>query len=249
MRLLCALLLFVAGNQTFACVCEPVGLTGSFISADFVAHIKIVEVYPNQNQDEIYKADIELIELFKGQKLTSIYIRGRSDGKMGSSCSVYFPKGSELVIAANSFGKEKYSFGACSYKINLKKNYRNTRRNIEVLRAISAYDNTLTLRYFPIVSPNFYDFLKSKKGIVLNEKFALFEVVLDGHNNPSQVKMIKGFGIGLDDEIVEELYQSTWEIKYFEEESEVQEKLKVIVPVYFYPEEGEYQSFLSTNSL
>ncbi|WP_425637784.1 hypothetical protein ACPUEN_20585 [Algoriphagus yeomjeoni] len=249
MRLLCALLLFVVGNQTFVCDCGPVGLTEAFISSDFVAQIKIIEVYPNQNQDEIYKADIEIVELFKGPTLTSIYIRGRSDGKMGSSCSVYFPKGSELVIAANSFGKGMYSFGACSYTINLKNNYRNTNRNIEVLRSISAYDNTLTARYFPIISSNFYDFLDSKKGLLLIEKFALFEVNLEDLTNPSQVKMIKGFGNDLDDEILKELYQSTWEIRFFDEESEAQGKLKVIVSVYFYPAEGEYKSFLSTNSL
>lgn len=245
MKYLLTLLILVLGNQAFACRCSFPSPVDGFTSGDFVGRIKIIKVYPNQENDELYKADVEILEHFKGPKITSIFIAGRSDDKIGNMCAVFYPEGSDLVVVASTDRNGKLRFGMCSFKIDFKNNYRSDLRNLEVIRALSAYDNTFTGKFNSIISSNFSEFLKTRKGITLSEKFAIFEVTLDDRNNPSKIKIIKGFGEDLDAEIVNELYQSTWKLLYYQESDEIMGPVKVIVPVYFYPAEGEDKSFVS----
>ena len=245
MKFLLTLLILVFGNQAFACDCSFSTPTNSFVASDFVGRIKILKVYPNQGKEQIYRADVQVVEHFKGPNLNFIYVYGRSDEKFGTSCSVFFPEGSDLLVTAHAKDDGRYVFGMCDYKINFKTNYRSKQRDLEFIRALSRYDNSITANYIPYISPNFTLFLKSKNGIVLKENFALFEVVLDDQVNPSQVEIIKGFGDELDVEIVKKLYQSTWKLNYYLESDKIDGAVKLIVAVYYYPAAEEYESFIS----
>lgn len=249
MKYLLTLLILLLGNQAFACRCSFPSLIDGFTSGDFVGRIKIIKVYPNHDNEELYKADVEILEYFKGPKITSILIAGRSDGKIGSSCAVFYPEGSDLLVVAATDRDGKLRFGMCSFKIDFKNNYRSDLRNLEVIRAMSAYDSTFTEKFNSIISSNFSEFLETRKGITLNEKFALFEVTLDDRVNPSQVKVVKGFDSILDDEIINELLNSTWKIKFHRSDYEIEGVIKVIVPVYYYPKQDEYDSFISINAV
>jgi hypothetical protein len=249
MKFLLTFLVFLIGNQSFACDCAFSTLTDSFIEADFVGRIKILKVYPNQGKEELYKADVEVLEHFKGPFISSIHVVGRSDDKFDNSCSVFYPENSDLLVAAHLTSDGKYVFGMCSYKSNFKSHYSRNQRDLDVIRALSKYDNTNTASYRSIVSPNFSLFLDSKRGIEFDEKFALFEVILDDQVHPSRVKMIKGFGVDLDAEILMELYQSTWKLHYYQESDEIIEPVKLIVPVYFYPADSKYKSILSIHDV
>ena len=141
-----------------------------------------------------------------------IYVYGRSDDNIGTSCAVFFPEGSDLLVSAHTKEDGGYVFGMCDYKINFKDNFSSNQRDLEVIRALSSYDNSFKAHYSAYISPSFTLFLESKNGIRIKEKFALFEVELADHSNPSHVKMIKGFGEDLDGEIIEQLYQSTWKL-------------------------------------
>gem|GEM_PF-1100146 len=249
MKYLLTLLILLLGNQAFACRCSFPSPIDGFTSGDFVGRIKIIKVYPNHDNEELYKADVEILEYFKGPKITSIFIAGRSDGKIGSSCAVFYPEGSDLLVVAANDRNGKLRFGMCSFKIDFKNNSRSDLRNLEVIRAMSAYDSTFTGKFNSIISSNFSEFLETRKGITLSEKFAIFEVTLDDRVNPSQVKVVKGFDSILDDEIINELLNSTWKIKFYRSDYEIEGVIKVIVPVYYYPKQDEYDSFISINAV
>lgn len=71
-------------------------------------------------------------------------------------------------------------------------------------------------------------------------------MVLNDQVSPSEVNLIKGFAAKIDSLIIDELFKSTWEIKFYRKEDSVDGPVKVIVSVYFYPPEKVEESFLST---
>lgn len=219
-------------------------ITDSFIAADFVARFKIIKVYPNQNEEAFYKVDIEILEQFKGPKIESIYIVGRSDGKLGNSCDIFYSENSDLLVAAKVNADGKIVFGMCSYTIDFKRSQRDNYRALETIGLLSNHYDHLTIHYHPRISSNFHDFLVSKRGIKLTEKYAIYEVILGDQINASEVEIIKGFGNEIDSEIVNELFNSIWEIRFFSKEDKIEGPIKVIVPVYYYPEENGKESFL-----
>ncbi|MEP0710922.1 hypothetical protein [Algoriphagus sp.] len=249
MKILLTLLILILGNQALACTCSFSNPSDRFVSADFVGRIRIVKIHPNEANDKSYKADVEIIEHFKGNKIKSIYIAGRSDGELGSSCDVYFPVGSDLLVFAKSDSNGRISFGMCSFPIEFENNLDQNLRDLETVRVLSKYDSVFTADYDTVISPNFFEFLESKRGIQLKEQYALFEVVLDDRVSPSEVNLIKGFADEIDSEIIDELLKSTWKIRFHRKESFIEGPLKVIVSVYFYPAEGEDKSLVSTFAL
>ena len=110
------LIIFISflASPVLACDCSDIKFADKFTQSDFVAKARIIKVYPNKNDQEIYKVDILIIDLFKGEKLKSVYIEGRSDGKKGSSCNTVIPKNTELIIYASKNGNNQFSFGSCS---------------------------------------------------------------------------------------------------------------------------------------
>lgn len=247
MKYLLTLVLLIFGYKaSLACKCEMPSVAVSYVSADFVARFKILKVYPNQEEDDFYKADIEILELYKGKKIESIYIGGRSDGKLGTSCDVFFPEGSDLLVAARAEPNGKILFGACSFTYDFNRSRDDRLYALKAIEFLSERYGELTLHYRPRVSSDFYDFLFSKKGIQLNEEFAIFEVVLDDLISPSGVKIIKGFGGEVDSELADELLKSKWEIRFYPKEDKIDGTISVIVPVFYYPKERGKESFLSS---
>ncbi len=247
MKYLLTLVLLIFGiRASLACKCEIPTIAVSYVSADFVARLKILKVYPNQREEDYYKADIEVLELYKGPRIESIYIGGRSDGKLGTSCDVFFPEGSDLLVAARAEPNGKILFGACSFTYDFDRSRDDRLYALKAIEFLSQKYGALTLHYRPIISSNYYDFLFSKKGIQLNGEFAIYEVVLDDHISPSEVKVIKGFGEEVDSELVDELLKSKWEIRFYPKEDEIDGTISVIVPVFYYPAERGEKSFLST---
>lgn len=68
------LILLFTALRAIAYVCEERSITEKFVQSDFVAHAKIVKAYENQEEEPFYKADNSIYELYKGEKLKSIYI-------------------------------------------------------------------------------------------------------------------------------------------------------------------------------
>lgn len=106
------LLLFSVG--IFACDCNRREITEKYIQSEFVANITITKIYPNQKNEKGYKADIKINDLYKGKKLKSIYIYGRSDNRIGSSCDIYIPVNTKLIAYAEKNSDGNFGIGMCS---------------------------------------------------------------------------------------------------------------------------------------
>jgi hypothetical protein len=231
-------------------MCGILSFTEHFENADYVAIGKILKVYPNESDEEIYKADIQEVNLIKGQKISSIYVGGRSDGKIGSSCSIYTPEGKEYIF----FGKKNKDglivFGECSGTRDLDYVKEKTSYILEALEILKNKSKDFT-GHPPVVNFSaLYPTLQEYKGIPMKEKFALFEVEFHEDLKVEKVKILKGFGSEVDQKIVTSLLQSTgWKIQYSKDKFTVPKGTKKLIGVYYYEADDENPSFLSENDL
>ena len=137
MKKIIQIILLLFSGAVFACICDPPKVTEKYIESDFVAKAKIIKNYKNVSSEELYKADILISELFKGESLKSIYVAGRSDGNMGSSCSIFIPENTELIIYARKDKDGKYRIGMCSGLLYINKsNPKIQKRELEILKML-----------------------------------------------------------------------------------------------------------------
>ena len=100
---------------SFACSCHTVSQVECFMYSDFVAKVQITKVYPNATrQSETFKIDIEILDLFKGQKVKSIIVYGSSDSLYRSSCDMSVSKNSTWMIYARKDTSKVYLLHSCS---------------------------------------------------------------------------------------------------------------------------------------
>ncbi len=104
--------------------CSCIGFPDSPISAeiaaryDFIAHIRIKAVrtglfFRDTSTNRSDFARIEILELFKGEKVDSIHIWG-----IGSSCDMGMQKDNEWIVYANKF-ETSYSTNMCTHSVQL----------------------------------------------------------------------------------------------------------------------------------
>jgi len=98
-------LLILLSNSIYACYCSTLStISSSYQSADFVATIKILKNYKNTpSNNEYYKADIEILDHYKGKKYKSIYILGSNGGNTSNSCGTFIPEGETRLIFGNPY--------------------------------------------------------------------------------------------------------------------------------------------------
>lgn len=217
------------------------------LSLNFVATVTITKIYPNEKNDNSYKADIEINDMFKGEKLKSIYVYGRSDNKMGTSCDIFIPVNTKLVAYAQKGNDGRYTIGMCSGLLYFKgKNNERQDIELEILNLFKSkkIDYTNKTRYLDIT--NFRANLTQFKGIELNKKYGIYEITLDSDLRSTQVKEISGFGKNnVDDEIIHILSKTKWKLANPRMKDEISNSNKLLVGIYYYNSDKNNPSFLS----
>lgn len=251
--ILSAFIFFLSANS-FACVCIPPKFTEKYTGSDFVARAKIITVYKNESEDELYKADILIYDLYKGPSIKSIYIEGRSDGKRGSSCSIFIPENTELIIYARNFDNGKFAFGSCSGYVYLNQNKRMLRsetREIEMLNILKMrkIDYPAEIIYHP-KSWSFSNQLSKFKGLDLNKNFALYELTFAADITLKSVNVIRGFDKKTDSILIEMIEKTDWNaVKRNVKIDQVPDNSRFLIGFYYYKADGPYQSFVSVYDL
>jgi hypothetical protein len=178
-----------------------------------VAKARIVKVYKNESEEEIYKADILIRDLYKGPTIKSIYVEGRSDGKIGSSCAIFIPENIELIIYARN-NNGHFTMGSCSGMVYLNQDKRTLRaetREIEMLNILKArrvdYPNDIV--YSPETG-SFTNQLSAFHGINLNKAFALYELSFAADVKLKSVNVISGFEEKTDSSLIEIMKKLPW---------------------------------------
>jgi len=71
MKVCTLIALFFISNAGFACVCVSNTLLNDFQHSDFVAKVKVLKVSEATADGEFQDATIEVLELYKGNKITT----------------------------------------------------------------------------------------------------------------------------------------------------------------------------------
>ncbi len=216
--------------------------------SDFVAKIKIVKNYKSKGEEELYKADIIIKELYKGKTLKSIYVEGRNGENeldIGSSCSIFIEEGTELIAYGKEDEKGRVTIGMCSGLLYLTGRYREKgTREISILRILKNnninYTNDIYIRPKGGILG-----LDMFSGIKLKKNFAIYEITFSTNLKVKNVREISNFGNTVDSKLLEIIKNTEWVPDYGTELSDISENSKVLFGIYYYNKDKDYKSFLS----
>lgn len=240
------ILIFLFSIGVFACTCDNPKITEKFIESDFVAKAKIIKNYKNENSRELYKADIIISELYKGEELNSIYVAGRSDGGIGSSCAIFIPENTELIIYAEKNKDGKYSVGMCSGLLYLnKRNLKRQKRELEILKMFKSKNINFTDKINYREKATLHKKLEQFKGIELDKSYGIYEITFAQDLTIKNVTEISGFKNSIDEKLIEIIKTTEWTSFDKGVKDKVPENSKLLIGIYFYPNEKGNQSFLS----
>lgn len=246
MKKILQITIFLFSIGVFACDCDEPKITEKFIESEFVANITILKIYPNQKNEQGYKADIKINELYKGEQLKSIYVYGRSDNGIGSSCDIYIPTNTKLVAYARKNKDGNFGIGMCSGLLYLNKsNQKRQKRELEILKAFKENNINSTDKITYREKSKLREDLEQFKGIELDKNFGIYEITFASDLTIKSVTEISGFKNPIDQKLIEIIEKSEWSSNDEGTNDKVPENSKLIIGIYFYPEEKGNPSFLS----
>ena len=251
-------LIFIS-NAGFACECIYNTLLNHFQHSDFVAKVKVLKVSEATADGEFQDATIEVLELYKGNKITTIKINAR----LKTSCNLIVPENSTWLVFANTNQAGFLAFGLCSGSMYLdRKINSNDYPNLEAKWINEINQKISVLQFFAakhINQPNEFDLslnrqlrdsitdlFKGFDGEVRSN--AVFQLTVEKNLSISKIKVLKEFD---NQQLSKEL------LKYLKgnikisskNNSGINKRTQLIVVYYFYPAEKEYRSFISEQDL
>jgi len=250
--------IFLFSIGVFACDCDPPKITEKYTQSDFVANITILKTYPNQKNEKGYKADIKINELYKGERLKSIYVYGRSDNGIGSSCDIHIPANTKLIAYAIKNSDGNYGIGMCSGIMYLdysgyyrkktlknKKELKRQKRELEILQTFKSKNINFTDRINYREKAKLHKELQQFKGIELEKNFGIYELTFESDLTIKNVSEISGFENSIDQKLIEIIKRTEWTSFDQGVNDKVPANSKLLIGIYFYPEEKGNPSFLS----
>jgi hypothetical protein len=246
MKNILQIIIFLFSIGVFACDCDEPKITEKYIESEFVANVTILKIYPNQKNEQGYKADIKINELFKGERLKSIYIDGRSDNGIGSSCDIYIPVNTRLVAYARKNKDENFEIGMCSGLLYLNKtNQKRQKRELEILKTLKENKVNRTDKITYLEKSKLRKNLEQFKGIKLEKNFGIYEITFESDLTIKSVTEISGFADPIDEKLIRIIEQTEWISNDKGIDNKVPDNSKLLIGIYFYPEEKGNPSFLS----
>ena len=246
MKKILQITIFLFSIGVFACTCDDPKITEKFIESDFVAKARIIKNYKNESSRELYKADIIISELFKGEKLKSIYVAGRSDGGMGSSCAIFIRENTELIIYARKNKDGKYSIGMCTGLLYLNnRNIKRQQRELNILKMFNSKNIKFTDKINYREKAKLHKELEQFKGVELEKNYGIYKITFDSDLTIKNVTEISGFGNPIDLKLIEIIKKTEWSSFDKGLKDKVPENSKLLIGIYYYKKEKGNLSFLS----
>lgn len=257
MKTILLIILTAICNDATACVCLPIRFREKFTESDFVAHVKVVKVYKNEGDDPFYKSDILIYDLFKGERIATIQIEGSSiPNERRSSCDLFFPENTELIVYASKKPDGQYHFDSCSGSVQITGKYENEKRELAMLHDLRQHHINFTSKISFYKMGDFKTELEPFNNIKqLSKAYALFEITFSSHLTVKSVKVVSGFGTDIDDKLKAILQNAEWLSTSYDTpqntiiKNEVLEDSKLLMGFYFYPSDKGYESFVSEYDL
>lgn len=246
------LVFLVTSLKGLACSCGFLTLSEKYIEADFVARIKLLKNYPNQGEKEIYKSDIEILELFKGKLTTSLWMEGSSDGIKRSTCDLLFKENTEIIVYAEKRKDGDYMLYQCSDPVtNEGYNRKFFIKELSVLRFLK--DQNITYTHKSRYGTNTHDLLEKYKGVSFDKTFAIYEIIFTEKSQVDSVRSVIGFSESFDKQFIESLKKARWGNGYDPDGVGLKGRSfpnnTTFIVLYYYPPEKEDESFISVYNL
>lgn len=246
-------------SKAKACDCSPRDAIDGYSDADFIAKAKIVSIEADPINNEYHNVGVEIIELFKGKSVTKLKIWSQ----LNSSCAFLTPLGTSWLVYAYLNDNKDLVFHYCggSKQLDLKfsginveraqKNYHESvNRQISVLRVLKNQGVRTSNKFRLGIYLN-DECLDDFDGLKLNDinSFALYKITIDKSLKLTKIETIKPFEAqNLSEKLLNTIntcltiYQNNDIVK-------IDRKTSLIFGIFYYPQEDQFQSFLSTNCL
>lgn len=243
-----SLLLFSV--QAFACDCSYSLLTKNFESAKFVAKIKFLDIPPDFTDEEYHDADIQVLEVYKGSRLSTIKIHSW----LNSSCAFMPSVNSTWIVFADEW-QGKLSFHYCSGSFDLTRTFndpeypdadRNYSKEIKLKEQVLDFFSKQRISKVNAgglsVSPQG---LKMIKGYKNNNRFAVFQINVNANLSITKVSSLKKFNNrNLQQAVLRSVEHSTIGADASKGQ-QLSAPKSVILVVYFYEQWKSDKSFVS----
>lgn len=194
------LVILMISSEAFACSCINFPLTYNFQRSQFVAKAKIIKVTQDPSNAEYHDAEIELITVYKGERLTKIKILSM----MKTSCS-FLPATNTTWLIFASMQDGKLSFGNCSGSLQTDRTFippyvtrgpKNYSKSIELKEEILEYLRDRNLNPNPPGLTVSNSALESIRGYKSRSTFAVFQIDINADLSIAGVKVLKKFQNG-----------------------------------------------------
>lgn len=256
MKVLIFLFTLMISQQVFACTCKTASPLFKVARSDFIATVNILNVTPDIENKHMKDVEIEILDLFKGDKISILKTYSTING---NSCGVYTSKGATWLIFAYKNNDDELIYDLCSGSKNLDKtsNFYNQpnakavyksslNSNIELLEYLKDEDIKLNdnfgLRTF--ISE---ECLKGYNGIDPGKRtFALYEITIDSLSNIKMINAVKEFeNKALKSDLLSCLNKSVT-ISKDDEKMDVPKNTKIMVALFYNPARDINKSFINS---
>lgn len=182
--------------SVFACKCNYISFGEKYSQSDFIAEIEVLKTYDinsNNEEDRFYEADIKILKLYKGEKISSILVRGKVGEIFGSACEIELRAGQKMLVYLNL--ESDFAMSSCTPKSDLSSENINFERKVLEFVIDHKIENT-NVFYFS------GDYFNKFKNISVKNSFAIFKIGVDSKSKAKSITSIQSFGSDKDDEIV-----------------------------------------------
>jgi hypothetical protein len=156
MKVFLLVISFFINSSVFACSCFVNVLLDKIQNSEFIAKIKVLKVSEPMSDGQYQNAEIEVLELFKGNNIKSIKIYSN----LNTSCNLIVSENTTWLVFANNDKSGLMQFGYCSGSIQLDRKFDLEKYpNVESNWKNSIDRKIALLRYFKsknIRNPNEY---------------------------------------------------------------------------------------------
>lgn len=187
-RIFIILLQISLSINTLACSCSILStITSEYQTSDFVGVVKIIKNHKNYpDTNEYYKADVEVLNLYKGKTIKSLHVLGNNGGKSYNSCGTFIGEG-EIRLVFGKINKETLmTTSLCtSYYKPLNPNYKRDQIE-EKLNILKRFARKHTITIYNEAAIYTSDFLRTSNLASINY-FSIVGVTLSEEGKPKKI--------------------------------------------------------------
>ncbi|SFJ23699.1 hypothetical protein [Olleya namhaensis] len=238
MKKILYIIMLLLSVKSFACKCSTQNIENNYIQSDFVAKIKILKKYLNIENNDYYKVDIQILDLYKGNSVKSIFIYGNYLNRQDSACWIFTQINEDLVIYATKTN-QNYQLEMCSniLRVNRKTNSNTTnkrhQKEIKILENLKLNKVEFT-NHIRFTSEDFHPMRRENYGIKLKREFAIFELTFNEDLSVKCVKKIQGFRNKIDRNIKSFFKTSQWSsLNKNYKKNKIMKNTKTLVIIYY----------------